>query len=104
MIINFLKAKAKRLLFKRLLIAAVLFFIQVASAVEHTSIAPGSKGTFRGRPTVNAIRVEIPPEVNGVLDDEVWKLAKPAGEFLQKSPQQNVPHSQRQENRCWEQF
>ena len=41
----------------------------------------------------------MPPEVNGVLDDEVWKLAKPAGEFLQKSPQQNVPHSQRTEFR-----
>ena len=94
-----MRTKAKRLLFKRLLIAVVLFYIQVASAVEHTTIAPGSKGTFRGRPTVNAIRVEMPPEVNGVLDDEVWKLAKPAGEFLQKSPQQNVPHSQRTEFR-----
>ena len=92
---SLLKTKAKRLLFKRVTIVAVLFFIQVASAVEFTPIAPSSKGTFRGRPTVNAIRVEIPPEINGVLDDEVWQLAKPAGEFLQKSPQQNVPHSQR---------
>tara|TARA_B100000902_G_scaffold243233_1_gene230303 strand:+ start:2808 stop:5057 length:2250 start_codon:yes stop_codon:yes gene_type:complete len=96
---SLLKTQAKRLLFKRVPIVAVLFFIQVASAVEFTPIVPSSKGTFRGRPTVNAIRVEIPPEINGVLDDEVWQLAKPAGEFLQKSPQQNVPHSQRTEFR-----
>ncbi len=72
---------------------------QAASAVEHSAVAPDSRGTFRGRPTVAAVRVDTPPEVDGSLTENVWQLAKPGGEFLQKSPQENVPHSQRTEFR-----
>ena len=72
---------------------------QAAIAVEHTLIAPGSKGTFRGRPTVEAVRVEKGPTIDGHLDDDAWRQAKPAGEFLEKSPGENIPHAQRTEFR-----
>ena len=72
---------------------------QAASAVEHSAIVPESKGTFRGRPTVAAVRVGQAPDIDGHLDDDAWRLAKPAGEFLQKSPNENIPHSQRTEFR-----
>ncbi len=62
-------------------------------------MAPGSKGTFRGRPSITGVRVDTAPEVDGSLTEKVWQLAKPGGEFLQKSPQENVPHSQRTEFR-----
>ena len=72
---------------------------QAAIAAEHSIIAPESKGTFRGRPTVAAVRVTKAPEIDGHLIDEAWSYAKPAGEFLQKEPKQNIPHSQRTEFR-----
>ena len=101
LVVILLIIKVNRLIFKQSYIIAVLFLfiLQATSAVEHTSVAPDSKGTFRGRPVVKAVRVEVSPEINGILDDQVWQLAKPGGEFLQKSPQQNVPHSQRTEFR-----
>ena len=72
---------------------------QTASAVEHSAVAPDSRGTFRGRPTVAAVRVVQAPDINGHLDDDAWHLAKPAGEFLQKNPNENIPHTQRTEFR-----
>ena len=72
---------------------------QAAIAAEHSIIAPESKGTFRGRPTVAAVRVTKTPDIDGHLIDEAWSYAKPAGEFLQKEPKQNIPHSQRTEFR-----
>ena len=81
------------------LLAALCALGQAAIAVEHTLIAPGSKGTFRGRPTVEAVRVEKGPTIDGHLDDDAWRQAKPAGEFLEKSPGENIPHAQRTEFR-----
>ena len=72
---------------------------QAAIAAEHSIIAPESKGTFRGRPTLAAVRVTKAPDIDGHLIDEAWSYAKPAGEFLQKEPKQNIPHSQRTEFR-----
>ena len=56
---------------------------QAAIAAERSIIAPESKGTFRGRPTVAAVRVTKIPDIDGHLIDEAWSYAKPAGEFLQ---------------------
>jgi len=72
---------------------------QAATAVEPSAIAPESRGTFRGHPTVAAVRVGQAPDIDGHLDDDAWHLAKPAGEFLEKSPGQNIPHAQRTEFR-----
>jgi len=82
-----------------LLTALVLGLGQAASAVEHSAVAPDSRGTFRGRPTVAAVRVVQAPDIDGHLDDDAWHLAKPAGEFLQKNPNENIPHTQRTEFR-----
>jgi len=72
---------------------------QEASAVEHSIIAPESKGTFRGRPTVAALRVDQAPDIDGHLNDEVWQKAKPAGELIQVSTKENEPQSERTEFR-----
>jgi len=72
---------------------------QAATAVEPSAIAPESRGTFRGHPTVAAVRVGQAPDIDGHLDDDAWHLAKPAGEFLEKNPGQNIPHAQRTEFR-----
>jgi hypothetical protein len=72
---------------------------QAATAIEPSAVAPESRGTFRGRPTVSAVRVGQAPDIDGHLGDEAWRLAKPAGEFLEKSPGENIPHTQRTEFR-----
>ena len=82
-----------------LLAVLVLGLGQAASAVEHSAVAPDSRGTFRGRPTVAAVRVVQAPDIDGYLDDDAWHLAKPAGDFLQKNPNENIPHTQRTEFR-----
>ncbi|HJN82903.1 MAG: DUF5916 domain-containing protein [Verrucomicrobiota bacterium] len=70
-----------------------------AEIPKPSAISPESRGTFRGRPTVKAVRVDQAPDIDGHLIDEPWHLAKPAGEFLQKEPKENVPHSQQTEFR-----
>ena len=64
-----------------LLTALVVGLGHAAYAAEHSAIAPESKGTFRGRPTVAAMRVGQAPDIDGHLDDDAWRLAKPAGEL-----------------------
>lgn len=81
------------------LLAVIFVYSQSVNAFEHTPIAPGSKGTFRGRPTVEAVRVDKGPTIDGYLTDGIWQQAQPAGGFLQSSPKENVPHSQRTEFR-----
>jgi len=43
------------------------------------------------RPTVEAVRIEKPPVIDGRLDDEVWSRARPTGDFVQVDP---VEHAQ----------
>ena len=57
-----------------------------ADIPKPSAITPESRGTFRGRPTVKAVRVDQAPDIDGHLTDEAWRLAKPAGEFLQNDP------------------
>ena len=39
-----------------------------------------------GRPTINAVRTSTPPDVDGRLDDVVWRDAVRITEFVQTSP------------------
>ena len=45
----------------------------------------------RERRAARAVRAEKPPVIDGVLDDEVWKLAPPIGELRQVSPLEGAP-------------
>jgi len=49
--------------------------------------------------TVNAVRVTIPPRIDGVLDDDVWTSAEPASDFIQRDPEEGKPGSERTEIR-----
>lgn len=49
--------------------------------------------------SVNAVRVAVPPKIDGLLDDEVWKLAVPAADFLQREPEEGMPASESSEVR-----
>ncbi len=49
--------------------------------------------------TVRAVRVAAAPAVDGLLDDEVWKTAQPATDFIQRDPDEGMPASERTEIR-----
>jgi hypothetical protein len=49
--------------------------------------------------SVRAVRVTAPPRIDGFLDDEVWKLAEPASDFIQRDPEEGKPASERSEVR-----
>ena len=54
-----------------------------APAVGGTAGGPVLVG---GRPTINAVRTSMPPDVDGRLDDVVWRDAVRITEFVQTSP------------------
>ncbi len=49
--------------------------------------------------SVRAVRVTTPPRIDGVLDDDVWRLAEPATDFIQRDPEEGKPASERSEIR-----
>jgi hypothetical protein len=46
---------------------------------------------------VPALRIDKSPEINGILDDEVWRLATPVTEFYQREPNSGAPISEKTE-------
>ena len=48
--------------------------------------AAGGPVPVGGRPTINAVRTSTPPDVDGRLDDVVWRNAVRITEFVQTSP------------------
>ena len=60
------------------------------TGVENTGLVPG-------RPTVRPTRTETPPEIDGRLDDEVWKTAALITEFGQPSSPDGAPATEETE-------
>lgn len=52
---------------------------------------PEDLGLRPGRPRVTPTRTEVPPRVDGVLDDDVWRTAARVTEFTQQSPLDGAP-------------
>ena len=53
--------------------------------------AVGGPVLVGGRPTVDAVRTSTPPDVDGRLDDVVWRDAVRITEFVQTSPVEGAP-------------
>lgn len=51
------------------------------------------------RPSARAVRTEVPPRVDGVLDDAAWDQAIPIGPLTQAKPLEGEPASERTEVR-----
>lgn len=50
-------------------------------------------------PRIKAVRISIAPQIDGKLDDEIWKSAQPATGFRQQDPVENADPSQKTEVR-----
>jgi hypothetical protein len=59
----------------------------------------GAADNHRERYSIPAIRVDQPPKIDGVLDDEVWKKAPLVEEFTQQEPREGAAASERTEVR-----
>ena len=55
--------------------------------------------TMAGAPVARAVQVDVPPVVDGRLDDEVWLRAEPLEGFVQRIPRDGAPASERTEVR-----
>ena len=53
--------------------------------------AAGGSGLVGGRPMINAVRTSTPPDVDGRLDDVVWRDAVRITEFVQTIPVEGAP-------------
>lgn len=51
------------------------------------------------RPTVQAFRLAAPPELDGLVDDEIWQELEPATGFVQQNPDEGAPSTERTEVR-----
>jgi len=73
----------------------LLFFI----CFVNFSYAQDSSNAIVGERIIDAIRVQTPPNIDGVLDDEIWKKAPIATGFTQNNPNPGKPASQKTEVR-----
>ena len=64
--------------------------VDVDADVENTGLVPD-------RPTVRPTRTDTPPDIDGRLDDEVWKTAALITEFVQQAPLDGAPATEETE-------
>ena len=64
--------------------------VDVDADLENTGLVPD-------RPTVRPTRTDTPPDIDGRLDDEVWKTAALITEFVQQSPLDGAPATEETE-------
>ena len=73
---------------------------QAQGGIEPTPVtdtAVENYGLVPNRPTVRPTRTDTPPNIDGRLDDEVWKTAALITEFVQQSPLDGAPATEQTE-------
>lgn len=70
-------------------VAAGILLQAAASAAQSSADAPGARldiDVVRASKRVAAVRIDQPVRLDGILDDEAWRLAEPATDFYQQQP------------------
>ncbi len=70
-----------------------------ASLAGSAGFALATDEAVNPRPSVNALRVEQPPMIDGMLDEAAWQQAPVAGDFVQQDPDDGEPITERTEFR-----
>ena len=66
--------------------------------VDDTMAAAGDGyGALTGRPRVRPVRTDTQPNIDGRLDDDVWRTASMLSEFVQQSPLDGAPATEQTE-------
>src|SRR5690606_14688740 len=74
---------------------ALLSMAGIIAAATPSAAQTSSHDRFR----VDAVRVEVGPEVDGVLDETVWETAPVITDFVQQEPDEGAPATERTEVR-----
>jgi hypothetical protein len=75
------------------------FFALFAVFASLTRAAAAQTPDLEGRRTVAAVETRSPIVLDGVLDEDAWRLAQPATDFVQAEPREGQPASERTEVR-----
>ena len=62
-----------------------------------TAASGADYGALAGRPRVRAVRTDTPPNIDGRLDDEVWRTAAMLSDFVQQAPLDGAPATEQTE-------
>ncbi len=62
-------------------------------------VAAFAGGPVLGAPSVQAVRIEVAPELDGLVNEAFGKGIKPATAFIQQSPEEDAPSTERTEVR-----
>jgi hypothetical protein len=77
-------------MYKRLLIIVYCLFVVGVPAISQTTSSPAS---------TTAVRVETPPIIDGLMNDDTWRFAAPVTQFTQREPKEGSPATERTEVR-----
>src|SRR5687767_9826723 len=84
---------------RRLLPFALVALGPVALQAQAPAPPVSESRAARVVPSVSAIRVQSPPQIDGRLDDAVWAQAPVINTFTQRDPQEGAAASERTEVR-----
>ena len=60
-------------------------------------VSDDAVGILQGRPRVRPMRTDVPPTIDGRLDDEVWRMATMLSTFVQQAPLDGAPATEETE-------
>ena len=61
------------------------------SPIPETQPVPEYRMEKGYKPEIMAVRVDTPPKIDGILDEEVWRTAPSSGPLIQNSPYPGEP-------------
>ena len=62
-----------------------------AGGAPSVAVPAVSAGVLTGRPSVTVARADLPPTIDGQLDDPIWQQAAVVTEFVQANPVEGAP-------------
>ena len=66
----------------------------LGSGTPSSDVTGAEFGSFAGRPVVRPTRTNTPPDIDGRIDDEVWRTSAAVTRFVQQSPLDGAPASE----------
>ena len=71
----------------------------IVSLAQPAPASAGGTQTEPARKSITADWVAVPPVIDGKLDEAIWRTARPATDFVQRTPRGGTAASQRSEVR-----
>jgi Domain of unknown function (DUF5916) len=90
----------KRIVFCSVFALAVFTAMADRGAAQSAASEPvAGRRSEDGRPSVAAVRLAEPPQIDGLVNEPLWQLIEPAKNFTQQNPDEGSPATERTEVR-----